>query len=210
MDCPSCGTTTQEWAQQCPSCGAEMRSAAAPWGPPAGGAQPGGWGPPGGSEWNQPIHPPPGSAWGGPPPAGRAGRYAGWWYRVGATVIDNIIVGVVEGILFASLGVAAGVILTLAFSFAYVSLLIARNGQTVGMMALGTRAGDAGTGATLPYPRSALRWVIDGLPAVLVLISPVFVLLGFLVLLDYLWPLWDNRKQTLHDKLADSLVVHVR
>jgi hypothetical protein len=28
-------------------------------------------------------------------------------------------------------------------------------------------------------------------------------------LLDYLWPLWDGRNQTLHDKVANSIVVRV-
>lgn len=38
-----------------------------------------------------------------------------------------------------------------------------------------------------------------------------FVTLAFLVtyvwILDVLWPLWDERKQALHDKVADSVVV---
>jgi uncharacterized RDD family membrane protein YckC len=29
----------------------------------------------------------------------------------------------------------------------------------------------------------------------------------FLVLLDVLWPLWDEKKQTLHDKAAGTFVV---
>ena len=32
-------------------------------------------------------------------------------------------------------------------------------------------------------------------------------LFGFLSLLDYLWPLWDSKRQALHDKLADTQVV---
>jgi uncharacterized RDD family membrane protein YckC len=34
--------------------------------------------------------------------------------------------------------------------------------------------------------------------------------LALLVLLDYLWMLWDSRNQTLHDKLARSVVVDRR
>ena len=30
----------------------------------------------------------------------------------------------------------------------------------------------------------------------------------FLSILDYLWPLWDVRRQTLHDKAVDSYVIN--
>jgi uncharacterized RDD family membrane protein YckC len=30
---------------------------------------------------------------------------------------------------------------------------------------------------------------------------------GLLSLLDYLWPLWDSKRQALHDKIADTQVV---
>jgi uncharacterized RDD family membrane protein YckC len=29
----------------------------------------------------------------------------------------------------------------------------------------------------------------------------------FLILLDVLWPLWDEKKQTLHDKAAGTFVI---
>ena len=32
-------------------------------------------------------------------------------------------------------------------------------------------------------------------------------LVGALVLLDVLWPLWDEQKQTLHDKAAGTFVI---
>jgi uncharacterized RDD family membrane protein YckC len=30
------------------------------------------------------------------------------------------------------------------------------------------------------------------------------------ILLSYLWPLWDTRNQTLHDKMANTIVVRTR
>ena len=32
---------------------------------------------------------------------------------------------------------------------------------------------------------------------------------GLFILVDYLWPLWDRNRQTLHDKMAETLVVQV-
>lgn len=39
-------------------------------------------------------------------------------------------------------------------------------------------------------------------------LSSITSLLGLVGLADYLWPLWDARKQALHDKLADTVVVN--
>jgi hypothetical protein len=44
--------------------------------------------------------------------------------------------------------------------------------------------------------RYAFTWVVG-----------LFV--GPLILIDYLWPLWDGQNQTLHDKVVDSIVVKV-
>ena len=32
----------------------------------------------------------------------------------------------------------------------------------------------------------------------------------FPALVDYLWPLWDKKNQTLHDKLAKTVVIDLR
>jgi uncharacterized RDD family membrane protein YckC len=40
-------------------------------------------------------------------------------------------------------------------------------------------------------------------------ITVVFGILYMPALLDYLWPLWDKRHQTLHDKVANGIVVRV-
>src|SRR5512132_1572128 len=38
----------------------------------------------------------------------------------------------------------------------------------------------------------------------------VFGLLTFPLIIDYLWPLWDGRNQTLHDKMVSSVVLDIR
>ena len=42
------------------------------------------------------------------------------------------------------------------------------------------------------------------------LIEFLFILLGVIWLLDMLFPLWDAKRQTLHDKVAGSVVVRLR
>jgi hypothetical protein len=43
--------------------------------------------------------------------------------------------------------------------------------------------------------------------AIFTIVGPIWYVIW--ALLDYLWPLWDGRNQTLHDKVANSIVVRV-
>jgi uncharacterized RDD family membrane protein YckC len=141
-------------------------------------------------------------------------RYAGWGRRAAATLLDGLVVVVV----FAAAGIwaigtadpvtdepstPASIALVLAFfvfPILYPWLMVGARGQTLGKMALGervVRGQDFGrVGYARAFGRIACAWV-----------------LGFLVLpllLAYLWPLWDERNQTLYDKMVDTVVVRVR
>jgi uncharacterized RDD family membrane protein YckC len=152
---------------------------------------------------------------------------SGWWPRVGALIIDGIIVsipiiiiGIVVGIAVFSGGTdannadsiesfATGIQLgVLAIGFVvstlyYCAMMPSTNGQTVGKMALGIRVvREDGTPITAGF--AFLRQIL--------VINVLFSWLGtFLlslpILLDYLWPLWDNGNQALHDKIVKSRVV---
>ena len=41
------------------------------------------------------------------------------------------------------------------------------------------------------------------------LITFLFGIFTLPLILDYLWPLWDDRNQTLHDKVPSTVVVRV-
>ncbi|MGH9077626.1 MAG: RDD family protein [Acidimicrobiales bacterium] len=202
MKCANCGSDAPDWAASCPNCGAVMAGAASPpyggqgapqgWADPAGAPAPvGGWPRPGGSgPWA------PAAGYGGAP---IGGRLAGWWLRVGATLVDGIIVGVVSTALAYGLGTGGrvlGVVLGIVYQ---VALTGAARGQTVGNMAVGTRVVDEQTGRGIGYPRALVRYVVEGL---------LFIVLFVPGVVDLLWPLWDGRNQTLHDKAARSLVVY--
>lgn len=164
--------------------------------------------------------PPPPSSWGGspgyPPPAmpqwsgsdqpmggtGGPGSLANWGQRFGATIIDGLIIAVVGVIFREALGTTGGDIVDLVVGFLYATIMIGGpRGQTVGLIALGTKVVDANSGQSIGYGRAALRWFIWEILVVAFLIGR---------LLDVLWPLWDARNQTIHDKAASSLLVRVR
>jgi len=98
----------------------------------------------------------------------------------------------------------------------YDVLLLAR-GRTLGMMVTGVVAVHAGDHGPPGFLRSLVRWLLPlGLLAMVTAAPPVLasdlaevVLVCFVgvVALDDLWMLWDPRAQTLHDKVAGTLVL---
>ena len=174
--------------------------------------------------------PPPGA--GGPPIASfgetdLAGRHmlAGWWSRVGAALIDGVIVGV-GGLLLLiaitapfSLGFFAGedagwvsvivglflaIICVSIMALLYAPALMARtNGKTLGRMAVGIRVVRA-NGEPMTFGFAMLREVV--VKTLLFGIASSLTA-GLASLADVLWPLWDEENRALHDFIVDTRVV---
>ena len=125
--------------------------------------------------------------------------------RAAALLLDGLIVGVPIVALSAaagSSGTAGIAVLWLLASVLYAPMLLARhgehNGQTLGKQALGLRVvTTAGVPVTfgVGVKRQLLGQTLIGL-----------FTFGFYYLIDYAWPLWDERKQALHDKIATTYV----
>jgi uncharacterized RDD family membrane protein YckC len=134
-------------------------------------------------------------------------KYAGFWLRVGATLIDSILMVVVLlPLLVAIYGwtyferAAAGVSGSYDWFFTGVLPAVAvilfwlKLQATPGKMLLSAKVVDARSGGTLSLGQAIGRYL-----AYLVSIIP----LG----LGFLWIAFDSRKQGWHDKLAGTLVV---
>jgi uncharacterized RDD family membrane protein YckC len=137
--------------------------------------------------------PPPGGA-----PAGPSGPRADFWYRLGAFLLDAVILAIPLNILLLAVpGFAARQVIAIAAGIAYSVFFIGSgSGQTVGMRILGIRAIDAVTGGRVDYGKAFVRYLVS-------LVS------GLVCFLGYLWMLWDPEKQTWHDKVAGTFVVPV-
>ena len=143
-------------------------------------------------------------------PESTAPKPAGWWARAGAYLLDSLLLFVpllvVLVLVFAAnpeddsgawtlLGILY--LATLALPFVYFTVMHGgRRGQTYGKSALGIRVVDE-RGGPIGYGRAFGRYAI----------TFVMGLLVVPILLDYLWPLWDERGQALHDKTVGSIVV---
>jgi uncharacterized RDD family membrane protein YckC len=200
--------------------------------PPAGGPEapaapgpqaPAGYGgpvPPGG--WQQPIARPQG--WVGQP-------LASWGSRVGAAIIDGIIVWIPAAIFFGlviagTIGIAGSddgvtigaIVLGLLISFfilaavalLYAPVLMARDGahhgQTLGKQIFGIKV-VRDTGQPMSIGWGALREVV--VKGIAVGIASAFLPL-IPWLLDNLWPLWDDENRALHDMVVSTHVVRTQ
>jgi uncharacterized RDD family membrane protein YckC len=119
-------------------------------------------------------------------------------------------------------------VIALVANLAYPAWLLANKGQTVGMMAVGIKLLDRPTGQPSAWPQVRTRVIAEFLlfsvwsetygvlnfsihhasrfaaPAV-----PFIILAIVMGLTTYLWPLGSPLNQTLHDKIADTVVVRV-
>lgn len=156
-----------------------------------------------------------------------ARRIAGFWRRLGAFVIDVIVLGIVGMILgallfdtFARMGVYARLI-GFAIALAYFGVLNSRigNGQTLGKRWLGVRVVDA-QDQLLSLPRALLRYTVlsipffaNGLPvdpgmamgSVLGYLLALIVFGGMFVTV-YLYVFNRRTRQSLHDLVVGSYV----
>jgi uncharacterized RDD family membrane protein YckC len=171
--------------------------------------------PPGG--WQEPVARQPGDqAWVGRP-------LASWGSRVGAQLLDALILVIPSAILIALVlgvflaGSDVGGVITAIIAFLlyivvalfYAPVLMARegprNGQTWGKQILGiTVIRDNGEQIELGFGflrefvvKNLLFGVIGGFFA------------GIPTLVDYLWPLWDDENRCLHDMVVSTHVIRV-
>jgi uncharacterized RDD family membrane protein YckC len=129
---------------------------------------------------------------------------AGWWSRVGAALIDGLVL-VVSLVVIAGVGAALGGAVELVLILAWVAAVIggywvyfegSESGQTPGKHVLGIRVRDE-DGGRASYGQAFGRNIVRVLLGILPLIG----------LLNVLWPLWDRKNQCLHDKAASTVVV---
>ena len=139
---------------------------------------------------------------------------AGWWRRFGATFSDGLI------LLLPTLLIVSFFAATSGYTIAYfigsalqgvymVKLLAGARGQTIGNRVAATRVRDAKSGQTITSQQALKRWGLVAAYSALSLLGPASGGLFFtlIYLIDCLWPLIDQRKQTLHDKFAGTIVV---
>ncbi|MCW2751886.1 MAG: hypothetical protein JWR83_2996 [Aeromicrobium sp.] len=196
----------------------EFQPAAPPsYQPPAGQVPPPGYGqePPGyvPASWGQPSEP--------------VSQYVHWGIRVGGFLLDRVIyavVGFMVGFMFGialyascsgtvndqlrcsdnpngTLGdwlVVAVYVVPFFVVIANEMVLQGLKGQSLGKMVVGSKVVRISTGQPMGFWLAVGRWLL------------LVLLTGVTCTLNLLWPLWDAKNQTLHDKVAGTVVVRSR
>jgi uncharacterized RDD family membrane protein YckC len=124
---------------------------------------------------------------------------AGVGSRFIALLIDGVILGAIGGVIGlivdgnpASTNGAVSLI-SIVISAAYFVGLIGSSGMTLGGRVLGVKVVDA-NGQQPSFGTAAIRWIGSYISALILFIG-------------YIMAFWDKKKQTLHDKMAGTLVV---
>lgn len=159
---------------------------------------------------------------------------AGWGRRLLARIVDGLLLSLVTGLVLLPLvaptllqdytewittvdpssgfevpeGLAADLlrvsIASLVVGLAYEILMLRFVGATVGKLATGLRVRLRETPGPLPWGTAAVRGLVWQGPSAINGFGQIFMLL------NGLWPLWDAKRQALHDKAARTNVVRSR
>jgi uncharacterized RDD family membrane protein YckC len=167
---------------------------------------------------------------------------AGWWHRVGAYLLDQVILAagtVVVGLpmvlrvgraytdLFGS--VQAGSVpgpgayarladevagpmallglVALVLGFVYNVGFLKWKQATPGKLMVGLKVRRREVPGALPWTTVLVRWLTQNWFSFLFPVPVLGALVRLYPLLDDLWPLWDRRRQALHDRAAGTNVV---
>lgn len=152
---------------------------------------------------------------------------ARWWQRVGAMLLDILVIGVPLLIVNLVLNAAFGhqhlvtvngslhtvksltgsartlvdVLSSVATGLYFAILNGTGRGQTVGNRSPGIAVRDVDSGQPIGFWRGVLRWFVRTI---------LYIALIIPGLVNDLLPLWDSRRQTLADKAARSVMIRVK
>ncbi|WP_396449382.1 RDD family protein [Actinomadura sp.] len=141
---------------------------------------------------------------------GSTGQLAEWGSRAGGYIIDYLIfagpvfVLYLLSLLLTSSGSGGAAVLGLLFMLVGFALSIAgglwicyqegTTGQSIGKRQMGIRLVSAQTGQPIGFGMAFVRKLAH-------------IADSFLCYIGFLWPLWDDRKQTFADKICNTIVV---
>ncbi len=143
-----------------------------------------------------------------------SGQLAGFFTRLVASLIDGFLLFIIQfvvGMVF-MFGPAAllkgqnlGLLIFLPIIWYIPQLVILlyyygvyqhNTGQTVGKKVMGIKVVDVVTGQTPTVGKFLLRDILGKI-------------ISSLVVIGYLWAIWDEKKQAIHDKVAGTVVIKV-
>ena len=126
-------------------------------------------------------------------------EYAGFWIRLGAYILDSVILYVIDlivtwGAVYGN-GSTTTTVLSIVLPMAYFVGFWTWRGQTPGKMVFKIKIIQT-SGSPIGFGRSILRYI-------------GYYVSAFILLIGFLWIAFDRRKQGIHDKIAETYVIRV-
>jgi len=143
------------------------------------------------------------------------------WKRLGARIIDAILISVIPAVILAAIMldddtdftvgtteltgdlIALSLVLVALSAIYEIGMLVTR-GATAGKLALGMRVARIADGQKPQLSDAAIRWAVPAVAGLIPRVGSLFQLL------DGAWCLWDPNRQCLHDKAAKTVVVDTK
>ena len=120
--------------------------------------------------------------------------YAGFWERFGAALLDAFILVIPQFLITYFLPYGLSNVVSIVIGWLYFAAMESGEGQaTIGKRALGMKVTGV-NGERINFGQATGRHFGKFLSAIILFIG-------------YLMMIWDDKKQTLHDKLAGTLVI---
>jgi uncharacterized RDD family membrane protein YckC len=119
-------------------------------------------------------------------------EYATWGLRVVASLIDFAII-IAAQLVFSAVSSQLAQLVAIGVEI-YFAYLVGTKGQSPGKQVMKIKIVRDADGQLLGFGTAVLRWlahIIDAIP----------------LLLGFLWPLWDKKRQTFADKIVGSVAV---
>ena len=138
-------------------------------------------------------------------------KYGGFWIRVGAKIIDGIVLSAIQLQMLLLLGLSMGSsseqsaavvsvlisnLLSVGLQVAYTVFFLGKFAATPGKMVCGLKVVRP-TGERITYLRALGRWFAE-------------ILSSLIFLIGYIMAAFDAEKRTLHDRICDTRVVRSR
>jgi len=101
-------------------------------------------------------------------------------------------------------------LVSLVVNFAYHVGFLKWKAATPGKLIVGLRVRLRETPGPLTWGTVLMRWLGQFGVGILGLIPAIGGIFGLYTVVDLLWPLWDSKKQAVHDKIAKTNVVRLR
>lgn len=122
---------------------------------------------------------------------------AGFGDRFIAFLIDAVILLIPNLILYLVIGGVAGNVLSFVVGIAYSVYFWTSTGQTPGKKMMSLKVVKADGGAILTPGEAVVRYIGQ-------------IISGIVVLLGYLWVIWDPKHEAWHDKIAGTKVIKLQ